>query len=88
VTDRDTPRDVALILAITAALGSVSLWFSKSELIFLMGLPASLVGMIALVVAVISGASRWWLTMLPLIGLPLTLLGLLWAACKFEGQCL
>jgi hypothetical protein len=87
VTDRDTPRDVALILAITAALGSVSLWFSKSELIFLMGLPASLVGMIALVVAVISGASRW-LTMLPLIGLPLTLLGLLWAACKFEGQCL
>ena len=87
MTDRSAPRDVALILAIAAALGIVLLSFSKSELILVIGPPASLVGIIALIVAVMCGASRWWLALLPVIGWPLILWGLLLFACS-RGDCL
>jgi len=88
MTDRSTTRDIALILMITAALGSVLFSLSKSELILIMGPPAALVGIVALIFAVVCGASRWWLSLLPVVGWPLILLGLLWSACKFGGDCL
>ncbi|MBI1403210.1 MAG: hypothetical protein GC147_08360 [Porphyrobacter sp.] len=86
MTERDALRDVSLVLAIAAAIGGVLLWFDRSELMFTVGLPASLIGVIALIVTLARGASRWWLLMFPAIAVPLLVVGLLLLAC-FQGDC-
>ena len=70
-------------VVILSAIGSGTSWSDDVTAVLV-----AVVGLLALLIALVSGASKWWWLALPVLLIPILPFGLLWFACKFGGDCI